>query len=160
MTSPPPITPGQRFAAPQEWEARASTAPHLWRTLGYRTVGWEPGSASVAWQASPDYGFPVGDAHVVQGGLVTALLDGAMGASCWTVLDLDQNFMTADLRVEFYRPARPGPLRAVGRVERRTRRVVFCSAQLFAGADVTTVLAASRCTQIVIPVAPTSEETT
>lgn len=54
----------------------------------------------------------------MQGGLVTAVLDAAMGNACWTALDHDQVFLTADLKVEFLRP---------------------------------TQLAASRCTQSVLP---------
>jgi uncharacterized protein (TIGR00369 family) len=85
----------------------------------------------------------------VQGGLVTALLDAAMGGACWSVLDADQAFLTADLRVEFLRPTRPGQLTSTGTVVRRTRRVVFCAAELF-DAD-GTLLATSRCTQVVLP---------
>jgi uncharacterized protein (TIGR00369 family) len=67
---------------------------------------------------------------VIQGGLVTALLDAAMGGACWTVLNHDQAFLTADLRVEFLRMTTPGLLSATGWVVRRTRRVVFCAADL------------------------------
>jgi uncharacterized protein (TIGR00369 family) len=86
---------------------------------------------------------------VIQGGLVTAILDSAMGGACWTTLDNDEVFLTADLRVEFFRPTRPGTLRAVGRVERRTTRVVFCAAELVNAEGTTT--AVSRCTQVVLP---------
>jgi len=65
------------------------------------------------------------------------------------VLDNDQSFLTADLRVEFLRSCRPGTLRAVGEVVRRTRRVVFCSAELYDPDGI--VLAAARCTQVVLP---------
>jgi uncharacterized protein (TIGR00369 family) len=85
----------------------------------------------------------------VQGGLVTALLDAAMGGACWSVLDAEQAFLTADLRVEFLRSARPGPLRARGWVIRRTRRVVFAAAELTDANGQT--LATSRCTQVVLP---------
>jgi uncharacterized protein (TIGR00369 family) len=73
-----------------------------------------------------------------------------MGGACWTVLNNDEVFLTADLRVEFLRPTRPGLLRAVGTVIRRSKRVVFCSAELFDVDGKTT--AASRCTQVVLPV--------
>jgi uncharacterized protein (TIGR00369 family) len=86
---------------------------------------------------------------VVQGGLVTALLDAAMGGACWTVLDHDQVFLTADLRVEFLRVSQPGLLRATGSVVRRTRRVVFCAAEMFSADD--RLLATSRCTQVILP---------
>jgi uncharacterized protein (TIGR00369 family) len=72
-----------------------------------------------------------------------------MGGACWSVLDPDQAFLTADLRVEFLRAARPGTLRAVGTVVRRTRRVVFCAAELLDQDGV--VLASARCTQVVMP---------
>jgi uncharacterized protein (TIGR00369 family) len=114
-------------------------------------VGWEPGATAVAWDAGEDYCFPTAGGPIVQGGLVTALLDAGMGGACWTVLDRDQAFLTADLRVEFLRSARPGTLTARGWVVRRTRRVVFCAGELRdAGGQ---VLATSRCTQVVLPAA-------
>jgi uncharacterized protein (TIGR00369 family) len=124
---------------------------HLWTTLGYRRVSWGEGSSAVAWDATPEYGFPTASGTVIQGGLVTALLDAAMGGACWTVLDPDQAFLTADLRVEFLRSTRPGTITATGTVVRRTRRVVFCEAQLHDADGL--LLAASRCTQVVLPAA-------
>jgi uncharacterized protein (TIGR00369 family) len=126
------------------------TAPrHVWHTLGFRELDRGSGTATVGWTASEDYCFPSAGGPVVQGGLVTAVLDAAMGGACWTVLDGEQAFLTADLRVEFLRATHPGELRAVGTVVRRTRRVVFCAADLL-DADGRT-LAASRCTQVVLP---------
>jgi len=81
--------------------------------------------------------------------VVTALLDAAMGGACWSVLDRDQAFLTADLRVEFLRSAHIGTLIGRGWVVRRTRRVVFCAAELRDSEGV--VLATSRCTQVVLP---------
>ena len=140
------ITPGERFADGEEMD-EMRTGRHLWTTLGYRRVSWAPGESEVAWNATEDYCFPTAERPVVQGGLVTALLDAAMGGATWTVLDRDQAFLTADLRVEFLRAARPGTLRAEGRVVHRTRRLVFCAAELFD--DAGALLASSRCTQIV-----------
>lgn len=138
-----------RLAAVAQWDAVRMSGPHLWHTLGYRRTDLRPGSTTVEWDAPVAYCFPSASGPIVQGGMVTALLDAAMGGACWTVLDRDQAFLTADLRVEFLRSCRPGVLHAVGEVVRRTRRVVFCSAQLFDATGV--VLAASRCTQVVLP---------
>ena len=143
------ITPGERFGDAAGWEAADVAGPHIWRTLGYRRTDWQPGSTTIEWTAIPEYCFPTADGLVVQGGLVTALLDAAMGGACWTVLDHDQVFLTADLRVEFLRVSRPGLLRATGTVVRRTRRVVFCAAEMY-DAD-GALLAMSRCTQVVLP---------
>jgi uncharacterized protein (TIGR00369 family) len=123
--------------------------PHVWRTLGFRRRDRGAGQSTVEWDASPDYSFPTGNGPVIQGGLVTAVLDSAMGGACWTVLEPDETFLTADLRVEFLRTTRPGPLTANGSVVRRTKRVVFCAAELL-DAD-GQVLAASRCTQVILP---------
>ena len=144
-----PITAGERFADIGSFSQRGGDGPNLWRTLGFRRTHWEPGSATVEWDATADYGFYTPAGPVIQGGLVTAILDSAMGGACWTTLNNNEVFLTADLRVEFFRPTRPGPLRATGRVLRRTSRVVFCAAELFDAEE--TTLAASRCTQVILP---------
>lgn len=149
MSDRPSITPGERFADVDEWDHERVQAPHIWATLGYRRLSWEPGQTEIAWDATEDYCFPTAGGPIVQGGLVTALLDAGMGGACWSVLDKDQAFLTADLRVEFLRSARVGTLTARGWVVRRTRRVVFCAAEMRDEAG--TILATSRCTQVVLP---------
>jgi uncharacterized protein (TIGR00369 family) len=144
-----PITAGERLADVGPFSQRGGDGPNLWHTLGFRRADWGPGHSTVEWDATPEYGFVTPAGHVIQGGLVTAILDSAMGGACWTVLNRDEVFLTADLRVEFFRPTRPGLLRARGKVVRKSQRVVFCSAELF-DADEST-LAASRCTQVILP---------
>ncbi len=146
---PGAVRPGERYADVDTWEDRRGSGPHIWRTLGYRRIGWSPGGTVIEWDAPEEYCFPAAGGPIVQGGLVTALLDAAMGGACWTVLDRDQAFLTADLGVEFLRPSRPGTLRGTGRVVRRTSRVVFCTGELH-DAD-GNLLATSRCTQVVLP---------
>jgi uncharacterized protein (TIGR00369 family) len=121
-------------------------APHIWLTLGYRSVSQGDGLAAIEWDATPEFCFHSPSGPIVHGGMVTTLLDTAMGGACWSTLDEDESFLTADLRVEFMRSARPGPLLAEGRVVQRNRRVAFCSADLFDPER--NLLATSRCTQI------------
>jgi uncharacterized protein (TIGR00369 family) len=129
------------------WEELRPGGPHVWRTLGYRRTRTEPGRMEIEWEASDDYTFPDGDGgSIVHGGLVGTVLDTAMGGACATVLDDGESFLTADLRVEFLRSARPGLLRAEGRVVRKTRRVAFCAADLYDSDG--THLASARCTQV------------
>ena len=85
----------------------------------------------IEWKATEDYAFPAADDHIVHGGMVATLLDTAMGQSTWTLLDRGEVFLTADLHTDFYRPARPGLLRAEGRVVHKTRRTAFAVADLF-----------------------------
>jgi uncharacterized protein (TIGR00369 family) len=122
---------------------------HLWETLGFRRVDAEPGTCTVEWDAPTAYCFPSASGPIVQGGLVTALLDASMGGATWSVTGDGEQFLTADLRVEFLRASRPGLLRATGFVVRRTRRVIFCGSELYD--DTGGQLASSRCTQIVLP---------
>jgi uncharacterized protein (TIGR00369 family) len=129
------------------WGDEPPPAPHVWRTLGYRGVEQADGRSVIEWDAGPDYCFHSPAGPIVHGGMVTTLLDTAMGGACWTLMDEDEDFLTADLRAEFLRSARPGTLRAVGTVVQRNRRVVFCAAELYDSEG--TLLATARCTQIV-----------
>ena len=121
-------------------------APHAWVTLGYRGVEQGDGVSVIEWDATEDYCFHGGSGPIVHGGLVTTLLDTAMGGACHSVLEEGETFLTADLRAEFFRPTRPGTLRAAGRVIHRTKRMVFCAADLNDAEGIH--LASARCTQV------------
>jgi uncharacterized protein (TIGR00369 family) len=132
---------------PELWRAW-SVNTNIWRTLGYRGGLTEGGTVVIEWDADEAYTFPIApDNVVVHGGMVTTILDSAMGFVCVSVLEPGQGFLTADLNVEFLRPTRIGTVRAEGHVVHRSRRVVFCAAEL-SDAD-GKVLASARCTQIV-----------
>jgi uncharacterized protein (TIGR00369 family) len=139
--------PGERFYDAETPADR--DGPNTWKTLGYTRVVWEPGHQVIEWKATEEYGFPTQMGYIVHGGLVSTVLDTAMGGACWSLLDNDQAFLTADLHIEFIRSARPGVLRADGRVVHRASRVVFCEAQLFDPED--SLLARGRCTQVLLP---------
>src|SRR5581483_3694131 len=133
---PLPRHPGAALMARRRtWGEEAPPAPHIWRTLAYRGVEQGEGRAVIEWEATPDFCFHDGHGgFIVHGGLVTTLLDTAMGGACWSVLEEAESFLTADLQAE-------------GRVVRRNRRVAFCAADLYdPGGE---LLASSRCTQII-----------
>lgn len=145
--------PGERFEdfADADPDDRSGGKPHIWRTLGYRRTVWEPGHQTIEWEATPEYCFLAqGGGYILHGGMATTVLDSAMGGACWSLLNRDEVFLTGDLRVEFLRAGRPGLLRAEGHVLRRTKRIVFCAADLYDATD--RHLASSRCTQVVLPV--------
>ena len=130
------------------WGEDGLEGPHVWKTLGFRRVDVEPGHVELEWDAPAEYSFPDGaGGRIIHGGLVTRILDSAMGGACWSLLDEGEHFLTADLRAEFMRSARPGYLRAEGKVVQRTRRVAFCAAELY-DAD-GALLASARCTQVI-----------
>jgi uncharacterized protein (TIGR00369 family) len=121
--------------------------PHIWKTLGYRSVEQGEGRSVIEWDATPEFCFPSPGGPIVHGGMVSTVLDTVMGGACWSVLGEGEEFLTADLRVEFMRSARPGTLRAEGVVIQRNRRVAFCSADLYDAEG--RLLASSRGTQMI-----------
>src|SRR5438309_1760362 len=97
--------PGERFAEMDGWQPKPGERG-IFATLGWRRVEVAPGRAVLEWEPTIDHAFPAGNDWIVHGGMVTAILDTAMGSATWTLLDRDEVFLTADLRTEFYRPAR------------------------------------------------------
>ncbi|MEA2499119.1 MAG: hypothetical protein QOH26_1524 [Actinomycetota bacterium] len=140
---------GENFQLGQLESGPPVDGPHVWRTLGYERVVWEPGHQVIEWKATEDYAFPAFAGYIVHGGLVSTLLDTAMGGAAWTLLDRDEAFLTSNLNVEFMRSAHPGLLRGSGKVVNRTKRAIFCSSELFD--EDGKLLAAARCTQIILP---------
>jgi uncharacterized protein (TIGR00369 family) len=134
----------ERSRAP--WAENPPPDPHIWNTLGYRGIEQGGGRSVIEWEATPPFCFHSPSGPIVHGGMVTTLLDTAMGGACWTTMETDEDFLTADLRTEFHRSARPGTLRATGWVVQRSKRVVFCAAELHQDGE---LVASSRCTQIV-----------
>ncbi|MCW2545228.1 MAG: PaaI family thioesterase [Frankiales bacterium] len=122
---------------------------HIGATIGMRILERADGRAVIGWDAQAEYGFPAASGQIIHGGMVTTILDTAMGAATWSSLTADEVFLTADLRVEFYRATRPGPLVAKGLVIKRTSRLAFCSAELFDADD--RLLAGARATQTILP---------
>ena len=65
MSDRPQITPGERFADIDEWDHQRVKPPHIWATLGYRRLSWEPGATEIAWDATENYCFPTAGGPVV-----------------------------------------------------------------------------------------------
>jgi uncharacterized protein (TIGR00369 family) len=142
--------PGERFAEMAGWQPQPGERG-IFATLGWRRVDLEAGRAVLEWEPTIDHAFRAGDDWIIHGGMVTAILDTAMGSATWSLLDHDEVFLTADLRTEFYRPARPGRVRATGWVVQKTRRLTFAAADLHDGAGV--LLASGRASQVIIDLA-------
>lgn len=72
-------------------------------------------------------------AGVLQGGIVTAMLDFAMAFAAHARLGpAERTFATASLSANFLRPASPGRYIARGRIVRAGRRLLFAEADLIA----------------------------
>lgn len=141
----PDYAPGERY---DEFLEQAATYPGIWTHLGWRRAELDPGRAVLEWEPDTDHSFLAGSGWIVHGGMVTALLDTAMGQATWTLLSRDEAFLTGDLRTEFYRPTTPGLVRATGWVVHKTKRVSFAAAELHDGSG--RLLAGARATNLTI----------
>ncbi len=72
---------------------------------------------------------------VVQGGIVTTMLDMTAAFAVLATLPDDRTAATASLTASFLSAVRPGPLLATGLVERAGRRLIFARAQLESAPD-------------------------
>lgn len=103
--------------------------PAAARTLGWELVSadTEEGTVEVAFNADDRFLNPAG---VIQGGFVAAMLDDTLGPALVSTLDRGQFAPTADLHVQFLRPAKPGRLTGRGRIVRRGKNIAFLSGEL------------------------------
>jgi uncharacterized protein (TIGR00369 family) len=113
------------------WDAMEGRAPMppAAGVLGWELVSIDPdaGTIEVAFAATGEFLNPVG---VIQGGFLAAMLDDTMGPALVATLGPGLFAPTADLHVQFLRPARPGRLTGRGRVVRRGKDVAFLAGEL------------------------------
>ena len=95
--------------------------------LGWRGIRWDEGSFDLAWEAENTF---IHGGGIIHGGMLTTLLDTAMGLAVATVMQQGEATATADLHVQFLRAARPGRLTVRGTLLRRTRQLAFCAGQV------------------------------
>ena len=76
------------------------------------------------------HGFPTSRGTVIHGGAIATLADEALASAAFTAAEEGETTVTADLKVDFLRPARAGRLIARATVRHRTRRLAFCEATI------------------------------
>jgi uncharacterized protein (TIGR00369 family) len=105
-------------------------APPFMQLLGIRIATVEPSSVVFEFDPAEYMYSPLGNVH---GGIITVLLDSAMGCSFHTLLPTGKGYTTLELKVNFLRPvtADVGTLRAEGHVIHGGSRVATAEARLF-----------------------------
>ena len=76
------------------------------------------------------HGFPTGRGWIVHGGAIATLADEALATVAYTLADEGEATATVDLKVDYYKPCKPGRLIARATVGHRTRRLAFCRASV------------------------------
>ena len=110
----------------KQWSATGMVA-----NIGTEVV--EVGSGRVVLSAAMTaqaHGFPSSLGTIVHGGAIAALADVALASVAFTLADEGQITVTADLKVDFLRPAFPGKLLARAEVRHRTNRLAFTEATI------------------------------
>lgn len=103
------------------WKAAGRPAPPIAETLGMRVVELEDGRAVFELDADPErHANPMG---TVQGGVLVALADGAMGIAYASLLEEGESFTTVELKINYLKPVWSGRLRAEGTVIKAGRTV-------------------------------------
>jgi uncharacterized protein (TIGR00369 family) len=128
-------------------------APPAAALLGWKALELEPGRVKVRYTARAEFGNPQG---AIQGGFLAAMLDDAMGPALFTTLHSDQFAPTVEMKVNYLRPARPGPIIAEGRVVHRTRSLAFLEGTL-ATEDGDLIATGSATARIVATMRPIDE---
>jgi uncharacterized protein (TIGR00369 family) len=93
-------------------------APQAAQTLGMRILSVDPekGVLEAEFQGRDEFANPAGN---IQGGFLTAMLDDTMSPALSATLAKGEFAPTVSLSVQFLAPAKPGVLRAVGRIVKR-----------------------------------------
>jgi uncharacterized protein (TIGR00369 family) len=110
----------------------------------------EVGEGTATFSCEPgEYHYnPLGGVH---GGLISTLLDSAMGCAVQSTLAAGIGYTSIELKVSFLRPISrdSGTLRCVGRVVKPGRRVAFAEAELTDGTG--TLVATATSSLLVFP---------
>jgi uncharacterized protein (TIGR00369 family) len=103
----------------------------MWANLGARVIEASDGKALIEAQLTAEaHGFPTSRGTIIHGGAIAALADCALATAGAILAGADQAAATADLKVDFFRPAQPGRFLARAEVRHRARRLAYCQATI------------------------------
>ena len=132
---------------------RGEVAPPPAATLlGMRLASFAPGEARVELDASAAHGNPMG---TVQGGILAAMADAAMGWAYMTTLGDGESYTTVEMKVNFLRAVRAGRISARARVKNAGRTLGLIECDVVDGSDKLVAHAVSTC--MILRAAPAGE---
>lgn len=118
--------------------------PPLLHTLDFQVFSIARGEVAFAFEPQEFHYNPIGSVH---GGVLSAILDSAMGCSVHSVLEAGYGYTTLELKVNFLKAVTSsrGTLRAIGKVIHAGRRTALAEAQLVDSAGTLYAHAVSTC---------------
>ena len=110
----------------KEWSATGMVA-----NIGTRMVEVAYGKVVLeSTMTAEAHGFATSRGVIVHGGAIATIADEALATVAFTAAEEGQTTVTADLKVDFLRPAAPGRLVARATIRYRTRRLAFCASTI------------------------------
>jgi len=103
--------------------------PPLLFTLDFKPVGFEKGQAIFSFEPQEFHYNPIGSVH---GGVISAILDSAMGCTIHSVLEAGTRYTTLELKVNFIKAItiKTGKLQAIGKIIHSGKSTALVEAQL------------------------------
>ena len=116
--------------------------PPVAELLGLRLVSVADGEVVFELDVRPEHANPMG---TIQGGVICALADAAMGLAYASRLEDGESFTTLELKTNYLRQVRDGTLVATGRVVHAGRTVGLTSCDVVDGEGRKVAYATSTC---------------
>jgi uncharacterized protein (TIGR00369 family) len=110
---------------------RTKTRAPSTETLGFRILAVNQASLTVEAEFVARAETMANPMKLIQGGFLVGMLDEVMSTACVMASGLTAAAPTLEMKTSFLRPARPGPLRGVGRVLRWGRTIAFTEGELY-----------------------------
>ena len=128
----------------QAMQDGAIARPPVLSTLDFKAESFEAGRATFSFHAQEFHYNPIGSVH---GGVITAILDSAMGCSLHSLLPAGTGYTTLELKVNFLKAVNMqcGELKAIGKVIHHGSRTALAEAQLMNDAGAVFAHATSTC---------------
>ncbi|MFD2520529.1 PaaI family thioesterase [Emticicia soli] len=118
--------------------------PPLLHTLDFKPTHLEKGKVIFSFQPQEFHYNPIGSVH---GGVISAILDSAMGCTLHSILEAGTGYTTLELKVNFLKAvtAKLSELQAVGKIIHSGGRTALVEAQLIDKDNVIYALGVSTC---------------
>jgi uncharacterized protein (TIGR00369 family) len=116
--------------------------PPVAQLLGIRLVSVDEGEVVFEMEAKPEHANPMG---TLQGGVICALADAAMGMAYMSRLEEGESFATLELKTNYLRQVTQGTLVATGRVLHGGRTIGLTSCDVVDGEGRKIAHATSTC---------------
>ncbi|MHB8127085.1 MAG: PaaI family thioesterase [Desulfitobacteriaceae bacterium] len=94
--------------------------PPVAQLIGYRLTAIEEGQATIEFEASKSHVSPIGSVH---GGILCVIGDSAMGMAYASTVELDESFVTLELKINYLKPVWEGKILAIGRVVQKGKTI-------------------------------------